>query len=360
MRRDDRRARPRLQSRMQRPGARRPARPARCSADDAADRRHHETIEAVPRVEAGDAREPGVDHRGHALDGERRLGDVGREHDAPPRPGAQRALLLVERLIAVQRRRRRRAPQRARERLGGAADLAGAGQEDEHVARLARARRRASASATRVRRAAARRRRAAPTRSRPDGRGPPTSAPWRPGGTPRAPRSSSVADMTTSFRSGRTVSCSSRTTASATSPCRWRSWNSSRTTTPTSSRNGSSRQPAPEDALGDEPEPRRRRRRAARSERGSRPRRRPRRPRCAATNSAAARAAIRRGSSTTTVPAAGDAGVEERGGHARRLSRAGRRAQHEAPAAGERVAPRREQRIDRQRRPGCRALRAVG
>ena len=49
--------------------------------------------------------------------------------------------------------------------------------------------------------------------------------------------------------------------------------------------------------------------------------------------SAAARAAIRRGSSTTTVPVAGDAGVEQRGGHARRLARAGRRAQHEAPAA---------------------------
>ena len=96
---------------------------------------------------------------------------------------------------------------------------------------------------------------------------------------------------------------------------------------------GIARELAAEDALGEEPEPRRGAAARARSGRGSRPRRRRAPPRSRATNSAAARAAIRRGSSTTTVPVAGEAGVEQRGGHARRLARAGRGAQHEAVAA---------------------------
>ena len=94
----------------------------------------------MPRVEAGDAREPGVDDRGHALDGERRLGDVGREHDAPPRAGTQRALLLVERLIAVQGDDvdvAQRVPSASAVRRISPAP----GQEDEHVARFVRARR---------------------------------------------------------------------------------------------------------------------------------------------------------------------------------------------------------------------------
>ena len=49
-------------------------------------------------------------------------------------PRAQRALLLVERLVAVQRHDVDVA-QRRPSASAGAADLAGAGQEDEHVAR---------------------------------------------------------------------------------------------------------------------------------------------------------------------------------------------------------------------------------
>ena len=51
---------------------------------------------------------------------------------------------------------------------------------------------------------------------------------------------SMVADMSTSFRSGRSTSRASRTRASATSVVRLRSWNSSKITTETPSRPGSS------------------------------------------------------------------------------------------------------------------------
>src|SRR5262249_1223180 len=70
----------------------------RCPADT----HLFESIHAVPPVETGLAREPGVDDRRHALDGERRLGDVGREHDLAPRSLLNRAALLLERQITVQ------------------------------------------------------------------------------------------------------------------------------------------------------------------------------------------------------------------------------------------------------------------
>ena len=56
----------------------------------------------------------------------------------------------------------------------------------------------------------------------------------------RSGSGASVADITTSFKSGRTVCCTRRTMARARSLLRLRSWNSSKTTTPTDSRNGSS------------------------------------------------------------------------------------------------------------------------
>jgi hypothetical protein len=91
----------------------------------------------VARIEACDAGEPRVDDRGDPFDGERRLGDVGREHDAAARRGAERALLRVQRQVAVERHdvAAVRSGER-RDRLGGAPDLGRARQEDEHVPRL--------------------------------------------------------------------------------------------------------------------------------------------------------------------------------------------------------------------------------
>ena len=110
---------------------------------------------------------------------------------------------------------------------------------------------------------------------------------------------STVADITTRRSSGRTVSWSSRTTASATSLCKCRSWNSSSTTTPTRSRNGSrtkSRANTPsvrnQSRVASPPA------RANRTRYPTSPPTRP--PRSRATNSAAARAATRRGSITST------------------------------------------------------------
>ena len=87
-----------------------------------------------------DAREPGVDHVADAGHRQRGLGDVGREHDAPPAARREHALLLGDREPRVERqdldaaaygRRARPAPQQ----VGGLADLALAGQEHEDVAR---------------------------------------------------------------------------------------------------------------------------------------------------------------------------------------------------------------------------------
>src|SRR5262249_48486348 len=101
----------------------------------AADGRQHEAVEPAPRIETGEAHEPGVDDRHDALHRYRGLGDVGGEHDAPPRPRAQRPLLVVERLVAVQRDDVHGASLRERrERLRGTPDLRRARQEDEHVA----------------------------------------------------------------------------------------------------------------------------------------------------------------------------------------------------------------------------------
>jgi hypothetical protein len=58
----------------------------------------------VPRVEPGHARQARVDDHGDAFHGERRLGDVGREHDPPPRSRTERTRLRVERQIAMERR----------------------------------------------------------------------------------------------------------------------------------------------------------------------------------------------------------------------------------------------------------------
>ncbi len=99
------------------------------------DRGHPQRVDPVARVEAGDARQAGVDDAGHSLDRQRRLGDVGRQHDLAARSGPQHPLLRVERQVAVQGQNGE--PLLARQwiqRLGGTPDFRRAGQEDEDVA----------------------------------------------------------------------------------------------------------------------------------------------------------------------------------------------------------------------------------
>ncbi len=67
--------------------------------------------------------------------GERRLGDVGREHDPAPAVRLEHTLLLAGREPGVEREHLDVAAQAPGQRLRGVADLALAGEEDEHVAR---------------------------------------------------------------------------------------------------------------------------------------------------------------------------------------------------------------------------------
>ena len=85
------------------------------------------------------AREPGVDHVADPRHRQRRLGDVGREHDAPARARREHALLVVHRQPREERqdleRGRIRAPREAApQQVAGLADLALSGQEHEDVA----------------------------------------------------------------------------------------------------------------------------------------------------------------------------------------------------------------------------------
>ena len=87
-----------------------------------------------------DAREARVDHVADAGNGERGLGDVGREHDPAPARGREHALLLGDREPRIERqdlehRRVRPAREALREHLRGLADLALAREEYEDVAR---------------------------------------------------------------------------------------------------------------------------------------------------------------------------------------------------------------------------------
>ena len=200
-----------------------------------------EPRQADVRLVARHAREPAVDHDAHALDGERGLGDRGREHDlaAAGRRRRDRAVLHVgiERAIErddVDRRIGRRA-RAAASRCGG---FRRARQEHQHRARLGAQRPRHRVGDLRARWARADRGR--DSASRPETRGPALSIT---GASPssfatRAP--SSVADITRSFRSSRKPCCTSRASARPRSASSERSWNSSNSTAATPSSAGSS------------------------------------------------------------------------------------------------------------------------
>ena len=117
---------------------------------------------AAAGIEAGHAHQPAVDHDAHALDGQAGLGDGGGEHDLAParRRGPIAASCAVLGQVAVERQRSGRRPVEAvPQQLLHAADLARAGQEDQHVAsRSSSACRTARATASSIRRAPDRRR----------------------------------------------------------------------------------------------------------------------------------------------------------------------------------------------------------
>ncbi len=102
----------------------------------AADRHRGEPRHPGADIEARRTREPAVDHDAHAVDGQRRLGDVGGEHDAatPGRRRREREVLVLDRQRTCERAHVDVGRQRRREALGGPPDLGDAGQEDEHVA----------------------------------------------------------------------------------------------------------------------------------------------------------------------------------------------------------------------------------
>ena len=118
----------------------RPHRPARWLRGSLRDLLDLQQRRLVAHRVALDARKPAVDDVADAGNGQRRLGDVGREHDAPAARRREHALLLVDGQARIERqdldRVRIRPPrERSTQHVGGLADLALAGQEDEDVAR---------------------------------------------------------------------------------------------------------------------------------------------------------------------------------------------------------------------------------
>ena len=91
-----------------------------------------------PASNRGVLASPAVDDDVDALDRERRLGDVGGQHDSPPtgRGRPQCGVLLLERHGAGQPANVDAALRQVAERTGDAVDLGDPGQEDEHVTRL--------------------------------------------------------------------------------------------------------------------------------------------------------------------------------------------------------------------------------
>ncbi len=335
-----------------RPGRIRPARPARCVAEAREIALHLERRHARPRRVRRHARQPTVDHRDDALDRDRRLGHVGRQDHLAPRTRRHRAILLLRREVAVQRddvdaRRRRDA------RRTPPAPCESPPRPAGTRARPRRARRRRACAAPPRRRSRARRLgrcggRAAysivTSNRRPSARS---------DGQPRKPAigsASSVADITTSFRSCRRA-CRRRSSASATSPCRCRSWNSSSSTAPTprSSGSDSSRRVSTPSVTNTTRVRADTRIVEAHAIADRSPTRSP-----SSSRHASRRHARRQPPRLEHEDLALDAGVEQRPRHARRLARARRRLEHHARRPLQRRDDVGNQRIDRQRHE-CRA-----
>ena len=98
------------------------------------DRLDRQPLHLEAAAVAGDPGGAGVDDVAHAGNGERRLGDVRAEHDAPAAMGLEDAVLLRRRQPGVQRQHLGVAALEAAQGVGGVVDLALSGQEHEHVA----------------------------------------------------------------------------------------------------------------------------------------------------------------------------------------------------------------------------------
>ncbi len=85
---------------------------------------------------AADARHAGVDHGADARHGQRGLGHVGGQHDAPLARAAEHALLFILRQARIQRQHLAALRMVLAQRLGRLADLALAAQEHQDVAGL--------------------------------------------------------------------------------------------------------------------------------------------------------------------------------------------------------------------------------
>ena len=124
-----------VQSRRQRPGAVRPARPARWSADA----RLICSMSSVLMPRYGSKRairaEPAVDHDAHAVDGQRGFGDVGGDDDLAPLVARHGGVLVGDGQFAVQRQDEELIRARVvADRLHRPVDLVRARHEDQHVA----------------------------------------------------------------------------------------------------------------------------------------------------------------------------------------------------------------------------------
>ena len=100
------------------------------------DRLDRQPLHLRPPAVARDSRRARVDDVVDAGHGQRGLGDVGGEHDAAAGVRLEHLLLLGGRQPRVQRQHLGVAQLLAAQRVGGVADLALAGQEHQHVARL--------------------------------------------------------------------------------------------------------------------------------------------------------------------------------------------------------------------------------
>ena len=245
--------------------------------------RRHRRQPAEPRscVEARLAGEPGVDDDPHAVDRQRRLGDVGRQHDPPSsgRRRCERPVLFLERERAgegvhvdvgrdgvrsarraivrhvgsrrcpagtpARRRRRSRAPAGRGDDVGsiGSSRRVAPGRgrplRPDRPPRAAPAR---ASVAPATGAASARRRRTSGRRSSITGAS----------STRRRPSVSGVADIATIARSGRIVAATSIVNASAVSAVRLRSCTSSKITAPTPGQLGVVLEPPRQHALGDD------------------------------------------------------------------------------------------------------------
>ena len=124
-----------VQSRRQWPGAVRPARPARWSAEARLIFFDEEGVDAPVGVEAGDAGLAGVDDEADAVDGEAGFGDVGADdHLALAVVAGDGGVLVGGGEFAVKREDDPAAGERGTEGADGAVDLVAARHEDEGVA----------------------------------------------------------------------------------------------------------------------------------------------------------------------------------------------------------------------------------